>query len=156
LLSEIYLTKNQYAYLCHMISIELVFFSFLYIKLLELGVEVALSHRSAVNPHKLNVLKFPLRTAALSALMMLLFCSFASASFTARNPSSLAVDRLNSKIYTIFRASLIATPSGRLPQRRLTKKNSGSRLCRASWLWLFLTGTVTTIPCAFSASSCLL
>jgi len=28
---------------------------------------------------------------------------------------SLSVDRLNSKIYPIFRASLIATPSGRLP-----------------------------------------
>jgi len=44
--------------------------------------------------------------------MMLLCCSFASASFTSRNPSSLSVDRLNSKIYTICRSSLIATPSG--------------------------------------------
>ena len=32
----------RFAYLCHMIGEELVFFSFLYIKLFELGVEVAL------------------------------------------------------------------------------------------------------------------
>ena len=33
--------------------------------------------------------------------MMLLCCSFASASFTSRNPSSLCVDLLNSKIYDL-------------------------------------------------------
>ena len=32
--------------------------------------------------------------------------------------------RLNFKIYPIFRALLIATPSGRLPQKILTKKDS--------------------------------
>ena len=37
--------------------------------------------------------------AALSAPMILLCCSFASASFASRNPSSLSVDRLHSKIY---------------------------------------------------------
>ena len=47
------------------------------------------------------------RPAGLSALMMLLYCSFASASFTSRNRSSLSVDCLNSKIYTICRASSI-------------------------------------------------
>jgi len=70
--------------------------------------------------------------AALSAPMMLLCCSFASASFTSKNPLSLSVDRLNSKTHTIFRASLIATPSGRLPQKRFTKKDPGSRLYRVS------------------------
>jgi len=40
-----------------MIGEELVFFSFLYIKLFELCVEVALSHRSAVTHHKVNLLK---------------------------------------------------------------------------------------------------
>jgi len=39
--------------------------------------------------------------AALSAPMTLLRCPFASASLTTWNPSSLSVDRLNSKIYTI-------------------------------------------------------
>jgi len=53
--------------------------------------------------------------AALSALMMLLRCLFAPASFTSRNSSSLSVGRLDSKIHTILRASLIATLSGRLP-----------------------------------------
>jgi len=36
--------------------------------------------------------------AVLSAPMMLLCCSFASASFTSRNPSSLSLDRLHSNI----------------------------------------------------------
>ena len=72
---------------------------------------------------------------ALSTPMMLLCCSFSSASFTSRNPSSLFVDRSNSKIYLICRAPLIANPSGRLPQKRFTKKDSGSRLYRASWLF---------------------
>jgi len=44
-----------------MIGEELVFYSFLYIKLFELGVEVALNHRSAVTTHhKVNLRKFPL------------------------------------------------------------------------------------------------
>jgi len=34
----------RFANLCHMIGEELVLFSFLYIKLFELGVEVALNH----------------------------------------------------------------------------------------------------------------
>ena len=42
----------RFAYLCHMIGEELVFFSFLYIKLFELGVEVAFNHRSVVTHHK--------------------------------------------------------------------------------------------------------
>jgi len=85
---------------------------------------------------------------------MLLCCSLASAPFISRNPSSLSVDRLNSKIYPIFRASLIATPSSRLPQKQFTTKDPGSRLYCVSWL--FLTGIFTSISCAFSASSSLL
>jgi len=54
----------------------------------------------------------------------------------------------------IFRASLIATPSGRLPQKRFTKKDPGSMLYRVSWL--FLTSIVTSISCAFSTRSSLL
>jgi len=50
--------------------------------------------------------------AALSALMMLLCCPFASASVTSRNLSSLSV-RLNCKIDTICRFSLIAAPEER-------------------------------------------
>ena len=85
--------------------------------------------------------------------MMLLCCSFSSASFTARNPSSLSesVDHLNSEICTICRASFSATPSRHLSRKQFTKKDSGSRLYRASWL--FLTGIVTSISCAFSVRS---
>ena len=67
--------------------------------------------------------------AILSALIMLsLCCSFASAFFTSRIPSSLSVDRLNSKVYTICNASLIATlsESSRLPLKRFMKKDTGS------------------------------
>jgi len=47
-----------------MIGEELVFFSFLYIKLFELGVKVAFKHRSAVTHHKVNLLEFPLWTSS--------------------------------------------------------------------------------------------
>jgi len=43
---------------------ELVFFPSLYIKLFELGVEVALNHRSAATHHKVNLLKFPLGSSS--------------------------------------------------------------------------------------------
>ena len=66
--------------------------------------------------------------SGLSAPMMFLCCSFASASFTFRSPLSLSVDHLKSKLYTIRRASLITTPSGHLPQKRFMKKDTGSRL----------------------------
>ena len=91
---------GYFAYLCHMIDKELVVFSFLYIKLFEPGVEVALNHWSAVTHHKVICSNSHSGAAALSAQMMLSCCSFASASFTSRNPSSLYVNRLNSKIYT--------------------------------------------------------
>jgi len=38
-----------------MVGKEHGFFSFLYIKLFELGVEVALNHRSAVTHHKAQI-----------------------------------------------------------------------------------------------------
>jgi len=85
------------------------------------------------------------------SVLLICFCFFHLCS---RNPSSLSVDYLNSKIYTICISSLIVTPSGCLPQKRFWKKDSSSRLYRASWL--FLTGIVTSISCAFSASSSLL
>jgi len=92
-----------------MIGGELVFFYFLYIKLFELGVEAALNNRSAVTHHKSICSNSNSGAAALSAAMMLSCCSCASASVASRNPSSLSVDRLNSQICTIFRASSIAT-----------------------------------------------
>jgi len=57
---------------------ELVFFSFLYIKLFELGVEVALNHRSAVTHHKVNLPIFPLRSSSFERTddaFVLLMCS---------------------------------------------------------------------------------
>jgi len=92
----------RFAYLCYMIAEKNVPMSFLYIKLFELGVEVAFNNQSAITHHKANLLKFPLRSscsershfraAALSAPMMLLCCPFAFASFT----SSLSVDCVSS------------------------------------------------------------
>ena len=109
----------RFAYQCHMIGEEFVFLSFsVYMKLFELGVEVAFNNRSAVTHHKGDLLKFPLRSSSFErtddALVLLIcFCVF-----HLLDSLSLSVDRLNSKIYPIFRASLIATPSGRLPQKR--------------------------------------
>jgi len=54
----------RFAYLCHMIGGELVFFSFLRIKLFELGVQVAFNNRSAVTHHKVKLLRFPLRSSS--------------------------------------------------------------------------------------------
>ena len=66
-----------------MIGEELVFFSFFYIKLFELSVEVALNHRSAVTHHKVNLLKFSLRSSSFERTDDAFLCSsFASASFT--------------------------------------------------------------------------
>ena len=42
---------------------ELVLFSFLYMKLFELGVEVAFNNRSAVTHHKVDLFKFPLHSS---------------------------------------------------------------------------------------------
>jgi len=84
-----------FAKLCHMISEDFVFLSFLYIKLFALFVEVAFNNRPAVTHHKVNLLKF--RAAAQSAPIMLLCWSFASASFT-WNPLSLSM----SSVYVIL------------------------------------------------------
>ena len=71
----------HFSYLCHMIGEELVFFSFLYIKLFELGIEVALNHRSAFTHHKVNLLKFPLRSSSFERtddafVLLIRFCVF--------------------------------------------------------------------------------
>jgi len=60
---------------------ELVFFSFLYIKLFELGVEVALNHPSAVTHHKINLLKLPLWSSSFERtddtfVLLICFCVF--------------------------------------------------------------------------------
>jgi len=79
--------------------------------------------------------------------MILLCCSFASASFTSRNHSPLSVDRLNSKIYTICRASLNAPLSGRLPQKQFVEKEVGSRLyCLSSLFFLLMFSPLFLVP----------
>ena len=70
-----------FAYLCHRIGEENVFFSFLYIKLFELVVEVALNHRFAVTHRKVNLLKFPLRSSSFECtddafVLLICFCFF--------------------------------------------------------------------------------
>ena len=64
-----------------------------------------------------------------NALAMILYCQFACASFTFRKPSSMLVDKLNSQIYSICRALLIAKQFSRLPQKRL-KNMFGSKIRR--------------------------
>jgi len=60
-----------------MISEELVFFPVLYIKLFELGVQVAFNNRSAVTHHKVNLLTFPLQSSSFErtdGAFLLLIC----------------------------------------------------------------------------------
>jgi len=64
-----------------MITEELVFFSFLYIKLFELGAEVAFNHGLAVTHHKVNLLKFPLWSSTFERtddafVLLICFCVF--------------------------------------------------------------------------------
>ena len=64
-----------------MIGEELVFFSFLYIKLLELGVDVAFNHRSAFTQNKVNLLEFPLQSSSFERtddafVLLICFCFF--------------------------------------------------------------------------------
>jgi len=107
----------RFAYLCHMIGEELFFFPSCTSIFLSL-VKKSLSTTDLWLPiTNLICSNSYIRAAALSALMTLLCYSFASTSFTLRNSSSLSVDRLNSKIYTICISSLIANPSSRLPQK---------------------------------------
>ena len=70
-----------FAYPCHMIGEEFVFFSFLYIKLFELGVEFAFNNQSAVSHHKVNLLTFPLRSSCTECTddafaLLICFCFF--------------------------------------------------------------------------------
>ena len=71
----------RFACLCHMIGQEIDFLSFLYNKLFELGVEVAFNNRSAVTHHKVNLLKFPLRSSSSERtddafVLLICFCFF--------------------------------------------------------------------------------
>jgi len=75
-----------------MIGEELVFFSFLYIKLFELGVEVAFNNQFTVTHHMINLLKVQLQSGSSERTDDAFGCIFASASFTSRNPWSLSVD----------------------------------------------------------------
>ena len=60
---------------------ELVFFSFFYIKLFELGIEVALNNQSAVIHHQISLFKFPLRSSNsertdYAFVLLIYFCFF--------------------------------------------------------------------------------
>jgi len=70
----------RFAYLCHIIGKELVSFALLYMKLFELGVEVALNRQSTITQHKVNLLKFPLWSSSFErtddAFMMLICLCF--------------------------------------------------------------------------------
>jgi len=110
-------TIVRFIYLCRMIGERSVFPSFFYSKLFELG-----SSRSRFLQRIREVDFYNGSThvgaAALSAPMMLLWCSYVSASSPPVNPSFMSVDRLNSKIHIICRASLNVTPFSLLPLNR--------------------------------------
>ena len=124
----------RFAYLCHLIGEDVVFLSFLYINQFELGVEVLFKTDPWLPTTQVICSKSHFGPAAQNALMMSLCCSFASASFISKEPFSQSVDCLKSKIFTICcgRSSLIATPSGRLPQELSTEKDAELKLYRVS------------------------
>jgi len=72
----------RFTYLHQTIGKDSWFFSFLYVKLFELGVGVGSYNESAVAHDKVNLLNTHVEAAALSAPMMFLCCSFAPSSFT--------------------------------------------------------------------------
>ena len=114
--------------LCHKIIEVSVFVSIEYINLFDLGVEVAFYYRSAVAYYRVDLLKFPRRNfssnRADNTFVMLICCCF----FHLQEP--LVCIGLNSRIYSIYRASLIAineacaTPSGRLLSKRCVENYS--------------------------------
>jgi len=64
-----------------MIGEDYLFSPFLYIKLFELGVEVAFNNRSAVTHIKVNLLKFQLRSSSFERtndafVLLICFCYF--------------------------------------------------------------------------------
>ena len=79
--------RFTYSGLCNMISEMSLFLSFLYIKLFDLGGEVAFYNGSAVAHYKVNLLKY-LRWDTCSEHTDDV-CSFASPCFVSRNYSSL-------------------------------------------------------------------
>jgi len=86
----------RFAYLCRMIGEEFVLLSLLYIKLFELGVAETFNNQSAGTHYKVYLLKFSLRSSCSERIedaFVLLTCFF-----TSRNPWSLSVDHLDSKI----------------------------------------------------------
>jgi len=69
----------RFAYLCHMIGKDYGFVSFLYIKLFELGLELAFNNRPRLPTTKSICSNFHFGAPALSAPMKLLCYSFAFA-----------------------------------------------------------------------------
>ena len=112
-------TIVRFAYLCQVKGEELVFFSFLYIKLLSL-VWMSLSTTDPRLPTaQLICLNTHSGAAALSALMMLLCCLFAFASFNSRHPSTLS-------------APFRTTKQGRWNRGNERKINRRTRISRKS------------------------
>jgi hypothetical protein len=73
----------RFAYLCHMIGERFINLSFsgLYIKLFQLGVEVAFNNRSVGTHNKVNLFKFPLRSNCSELtddafVLLICFCFF--------------------------------------------------------------------------------
>ena len=69
------------AYLCHMISEESIILPFLYIKLFELGVEIAFNDGPAVSHNKFNLFKFLLQSSCAERtddafVLLICFCFF--------------------------------------------------------------------------------
>jgi len=129
----------RFARLRHLISEKSVLLSSWYIKLFELGVQVAFNNGPAVAHDKVNLLKFSRQSSCSERtddafVLLICFCSFYV--WESLFPVCLL---LNSKAYTSYRASLIVTLrwSGHCPRNNL-RKNTPDRSCTVSpdFFWL--------------------
>jgi len=122
----------RFAYLCHIVGGEFVFLFFYNVKLYELGVQVAYIDRSAVTRHKLDLLKFPLRSSCSERtedvfVLLVCFCWFPRSLGTLR-PCLLTIWILK---YTWsaephwFRPHWVACPTNHLRSRFFLEADSG-------------------------------
>jgi len=153
--------KDRITRSCTLLGQDFAFLSFLYMELFELGVEVIFYNESAVANNKVDSLKFPRRSSCSARtdnvfVLPLCFCFFHLS-----EPLVLYIGPSNSNIYTICKASLIATPSGRLilSPTLETIYEIGHWIVVVPCLMTFFdwySGIVTSISCASFAKFSLL
>ena len=140
----------HFAYALCMRRQNLVPLSCLYAEPFTLVIEIVSNYYTTPPRHKLQI--FRSRAGALSASIMLLYCSSASSSFAPRKSSFLSDKCLNSRMYTtmVFGSFLITMPSG----LRFQKQFSFEIISFTEmFFWQFLLPSSSAIACCISAET---